>query len=179
MSQHEDDECENFTTGNSNVSVYSDLTDTPLATSQMTQKEALDILQRECDSFKSYAASSGTASFLTSILASGYAYIGHLTISLPKLLCTASHFFVFTGGACLATAISAGFAVLLSFIVDVVKCFVNYFGRKYSPNKKKNRKLFLKELKNVVASSFIGAVLSFEIGFIICMFICFFVCLYI
>ena len=162
---HEDEERQSFTV--SHLSTYSDLTDSPT----VTYKEALGILEHECESFKNYSELTSIGSVISTGFLNGYFWISGIKIALPKLLSTAAKFFVFTGGACLATAISAGAAVLFSFIIDIGKCFINYYKRRYSPNKKKNTKLFLKELKAVIVSSFIGAALSFTIGFIICMFL--------
>ena len=135
----------------------------------LTYKKALKRLQKACNSYKKFAAANGVTSTITTGIVDGYFRVAGIKIALSNLLSASARFMTITGAACLANVLSGGIAIFLSFILDICNCFVHFWRNKYCPTDKRlNRSLFLKELRNVLGSSIICSIITFEIGFLVC-----------
>ena len=137
----------------------------------VTYKKALAVLQKECDSYKKFAAANGVTTIVATGLFDGFFRIGGIKIALDPLLCASAKIMVITGTEFFATVISAGIATFVSLVLDVCKCFIYFWKEKYCPTDKQlNRSLFFKELINVIGSSLTCAAITVGIGIIVCIF---------
>ena len=140
-----------------------------LDSERKSYKDVLEELEKQCGSFKSYAISNGVISFVATGIIDGFFRIEGFKIALHTLLKATAKFLTTTVATAAACAMTAGIAVLISFVIDLVKCFCKWRRRDYSPlNKELNNKLCLKELKDIIAASIISSVVTFCISLVVC-----------